>query len=152
MELESWRRSSHPTPTAQSLLSVSANPSAGFSIVSYTGTGSNATIGHGLASAPTLLIVKKRIQNGSDGARSWAVYSDASVLGNAKSLYLNATNNAFTATNFWNSTTPTSSVFSIGSGTSSQETNINGDAYIAYCFHNVDGYSKNRLIRWKWLG
>ena len=122
--------------------SVSANAAAGFSIVSYTGTGSNATIGHGLASAPTLLIVKKRIQNGSDGARSWAVYSNASVLGNAKSLYLNATNNAFVNTAFWNSTTPTSSVFSIGSGTGSQETNINGDPYIAYCFHNVDGYLK----------
>ena len=120
--------------------SVSANPSAGFSIVSYTGTGANATVGHGLSFVPTLLIVKKRASNGSDGVRSWAVYN--STLGNAQGLYLNATNAVFAAGNFWNSTTPTSSVFSIGSGTSSQETNINGDTYIAYAFHSVDSYSK----------
>ena len=120
--------------------SVSANASAGFSIVSYTGTGSNATIGHGLSVVPEMVIVKKRASNGSDGVRSWAVYN--STLGNAQGLYLNATNAVFAAGNFWNSTTPTSSVFSIGSGTSSQETNINGDTYIAYAFHSVESYSK----------
>ena len=112
---------------------VAANPNAGFSIVSYTGTGSAATIGHGLSSAPEMVIIKNR----DDGTESWNVFHDA--LGNTKVIYLNLTNASSTNANAWNSTSPTSSVFSVGtkSGTGGLT-----DDYIAYCFHSVDGYSK----------
>ena len=63
---------------------VSANTTAGFSIVSYTGTGSNATVGHGLGVAPKMIIVKKY-----DVTGSWGVYHHS--LGNSNHLYLQNT-------------------------------------------------------------
>ena len=114
--------------------SVSANTEAGFSIVSYTGTGSNATIGHGLSSAPEMVIVKRRDTSGTN----WAVYHTG--LTNASYyLWLNFTSAQAVGTNIWNSTDPTSSVFSVGT---SSNTNASSGTYIAYCFHSVEGYSK----------
>ena len=110
--------------------SVRANQSAGFSIVSYTGTGTAATIGHGLNAAPSLVIVKSRSATGD-----WPVYSSAIGAGNK--LYLNKTDASASSSN-WNSTTPTSSVFSVGS---SVETNLSSVTFIAYCFAPVAGYS-----------
>jgi len=111
--------------------SVRANASAGFSIVSYTGTGSAATVGHGLNVAPSMMLVKQR-----SGASSWAVYHAS--LGSTQYLELNTTIAAATATNRWNDTDPTSSVFSVSvSGT----TNNSGKDYISYCFAPVEGYS-----------
>ena len=112
---------------------VSANQDAGFSIVSYTGTGSNATIGHGLSSAPEMVVVKSRTNSGF----GWAVYNED--IGNTNALRLHDTSASFSATTYWNSTSPTSSVFSIGTSGNSNE---NGGNYIAYAFHSVDGYSK----------
>jgi hypothetical protein len=112
--------------------SVRANTAYGQSIVSYTGTGSAATIGHGLASAPTMIIVKNR-----NSTTHWSVYH--SSLGNTKFIDLNQTNASDTSTSVWNDTTPTSSVFSIG--TNSRVTG-SGNALIAYCFTSVTGYSK----------
>jgi len=113
---------------------VSANQKAGFSIVKYTGTGSNATVGHGLSSAPDMLIVKRITTDGTN----WAVYhtglTDASYY-----LWLNFTNAQAVGANIWNSTDPTSSVFSVGT---SSNTNSSAKDYIAYCFHEVEGYSK----------
>jgi len=110
---------------------VSANVAAGQSIVSYTGTGSNATVGHGLSSAPELVIVKRR-----DNAQDWAVFAQA--VGNTKSLFLNLTDAPHTGSGWWNDTNPTSSVFSVGT-----YNHVNyAEGYIAYCFHSVDGYSK----------
>ena len=110
--------------------SVRANPSAGFSIVSYTGTGTAGTIGHGLNAAPSLVIAKSRSATGR-----WAVYSSATGAGNK--LYLDGTDASAGSSN-WNNTAPTSSVFSVGS---SVETNTNAVTSVAYCFAPVEGYS-----------
>jgi hypothetical protein len=116
--------------------SVSANPTAGFSIVSYTGNGSSgATVGHGLSQAPNLLITKSR-----DEDRSWPVGSSAlsgSVWG--YHLYLDTGGAEVDVAAMFNDTAPSSSVFTLG-----DDTDINNDTYkmIAYCFHSVEGYSK----------
>lgn len=107
---------------------VSANQDAGFSIVKLT-TSSNGTIGHGLSAAPQLIITK--LLNSVSG---WNTYNE--TIGNTKFLHLNSTAAAATAANRWNSTSPTSSTFVLGSDFSS------GNPCIAYCFHSVDGYQK----------
>jgi hypothetical protein len=111
---------------------VSANPSAGFSIVSYTGNGSNATVGHGLGVAPKLIIVKDR-----EAAQNWAVYHGS--LGATKAVYLDTSAKNDTNSGYWNNTAPTSTVFSIGTNT---RTGGSTNDYIAYCFAEVEGYSK----------
>jgi len=113
---------------------VSVNQTAGFSIVKYTGTGSVATVGHGLGAVPSTIFVKSTV-GFSD---HWFVYHKSN--GNTGSIYLNL-NYAFagTGTNDWNSTTPTSSVFTIGTQSG---TNSNGATFIAYCFAEKTGYSK----------
>ena len=118
-------------PNVPSIAStVRANSTAGFSIVSWTGTGAGGTIGHGLNTAPEFLIVKNR-----DGAHQWPVYSK--VLGPGNKLQLQDTA-ASANTGHFNSLDPTSSVFSVGSTSSA---NANGDDIIAYCFAPVEGYS-----------
>jgi hypothetical protein len=112
---------------------VSANVDAGFSIVSFTGTGSNATVGHGLGVAPSMFIVKDR-----SSAGSWGVYHSG-LTSAAYYLILNQSAAQSNTSNFWNSTAPTSTVFSLGdNGT----INSTGDTYIAYCFAEVEGFSK----------
>jgi hypothetical protein len=86
---------------------VSANTTSGFSIVSYTGTGSNATIGHGLGSAPSVVICKQL-----NGTQQWINYHNS--IGATKYLHLNGTDAANTASTIWNDTEPTTSVFSVG--------------------------------------
>jgi hypothetical protein len=113
---------------------VQANTDAGFSIVTYTGTGSAATVGHGLGVAPAVLIVKNRTT-----AVDWAVYhkdlTDAGYV-----IALNTTDAQLdSGTNRWNDTDTTSSVFSVGSG---QQTNQNTNNMICYAFAEVQGYSK----------
>ena len=117
---------------------VSANANAGFSIVKWTGAGSNATIGHGLSAAPEMVIVKKL-----DAAQDWWVYHKDLNGGTNPAHYfirLNLNNaetlNASSGGSIWNSTAPTSTVFS--TGTTLQESSD----YIAYCFHSVSGFSK----------
>jgi len=110
--------------------SVRANPTAGFSIVSYTGTGANATVGHGLNAAPEFIIVKNR-----DGTQNWQIYHSA--LGATK--YFNFTTaSVYTNSNRWQDTEPTSSVFSIGNAPGLNTLN---NENIAYCFAPVEGYS-----------
>jgi hypothetical protein len=111
--------------------SVSANTTAGFSIVSYTGTGSSATVGHGLGTTPAMVIVKNRSE-----AFAWNCYHQS--LGATKYILLNATDASATGTT-WNDTAPTSSVFSIGS---TSGVNKNTNNLIAYCFAEKPGYSK----------
>jgi len=114
---------------------VAANVDAGFSIVSYTGTGSAATVGHGLSSAPDLIIGKKRSSTGR-----WLVYHSSNTSApETDYLTLETTEATTDNANIWNDTAPTSTVFSLGS-----DGNINssGATNIAYCFHSVDGYSK----------
>jgi len=112
---------------------VSANTTSGFSIVSYTGTNANATVGHGLGVAPKFIIVKSR----SDVA-SWHCYHSKLTDANYYIL-LNSTSAQASQTSIWQGTAPTSSVFSIGVNGS---TNANGSTYIAYCFAEVKGFSK----------
>ena len=111
---------------------VSANTTAGFSIVSFTGTGANATIGHGLGVAPNVVITKNR-----DNARNW-IYGGDNIAW-TKYMILNLTNASASANNAWNDTAPTSSVVSLGSST---VTNESSAEMIAYCFAEKKGYSK----------
>lgn len=126
------------TNTAGSITStVSANTSAGFSVVTWTGNGSaGATVGHGLGVALKMLIVKNRVQ-GTYG--NWNVWHTA--LTGSQYLTLNDTAGAGTNNNRWNGTIPTSTVFSLGAD-SFGNTNKSGDTYVAYCFSEVAGYSK----------
>ena len=112
---------------------MSANVDAGFSIVSYTGTGANATVGHGLSVAPEMVIVKRR-----SSAQDWAVWH-TDIGGGTKNLYLNKTDAVQTEAPMWNSTVPTSSVISLGTY---NHVNASSNTYISYAFHSVDGYSK----------
>ena len=107
---------------------VSANQDAGFSIVSYTVSGTSAhTTGHGLSKAPELVLWKSR-----DRAASWSVY--AKPIGNTKVLRLDTTAASATSGS-WNDTTPTNTLVTHGGY-------YNGDKIIYYAFHSVDGYSK----------
>ena len=114
--------------------SVSANTTAGFSIVSYTGTGSVATFGHGLGAKPNLMIQKKR-----SGAAAWTVYHDkVDANPSHKYLYLNSTAALADYADHFNDTEPTSSVFTLGTDSS-----VNGSSAtnIMYCFTEKKGYS-----------
>jgi len=111
---------------------VQANTKAGFSIITYTGNGSNATIGHGLTKAPELIWVKRR----SGSAQNWRVYHAS--LGATQRLTLNDNRAAETASTFQD-TTPSNTVIYIGN-----DSNINtsGADQLAYAWHGVEGYSK----------
>lgn len=114
---------------------VQANTEAGFSIVTYTGTGSNATVGHGLGAVPDMVIVKR-----INSADNWGVQL-ANALGSTNALRLNLTD-AYGGANgalWWNDTSPTSTTVSIGTRS---EVNTNTSNYIMYCFKNIQGYSK----------
>jgi hypothetical protein len=115
---------------------VKANTSKGFSIVSYEGTGgATDTIGHGLSSAPEMVIVKDR-----DAGNFWSVYH-VGVDATAPEDYLmrlNTTDARLNGSVYWNDTAPTSSVFTVGTSSALNDTHD----YIAYCFHSVTGYSK----------
>ena len=113
-----------------------ANTTAGFSIVDYTGTGAAGTMAHGLGAIPKAIFVKNR----DEGSVDWGVYHrNASADGNDSYLRLNTNAAPATAGTVWNDTTPTSSVFTIGSNS---KTNKDGVKYVAYCFAEIQGYSK----------
>ena len=116
---------------------VSANPSAGFSIIKYEGNGtSGATIGHGLGVKPDLILIKN-LDKASN--YHWSVYSNTSATGATGLLYLNLTDAFTTTSSRFNDTEPTTSVITLGNdGTVNQS----GDDHIAYCWHSVSGYSK----------
>ena len=111
---------------------VSVNTTAGFSIVKWTGSNANATIGHGLGEVPKTIIVKNLAT-----ATSWMVYHVTQ--GATKFLRLNETNAVATGSTPFNDTTPTSSVFSVGAN---GDTNGSSQEMIAYCFAQKTGYSK----------
>jgi len=113
---------------------VNANATAGFSIATYTGTGANATVGHGLSAAPDMILVKCR-----DAARSWKVYHSAGSSDPQTDYLVLDTNGALVDdATVWNDTAPTSTVFSLGSH---NDVNGSGDAFVAYCWAGVEGYS-----------
>jgi hypothetical protein len=130
-----WKANgSGSTNTAGSITStVSANTTSGFSVVTYTGTGSAATVGHGLGVAPSMIIYKSR-----NAAGSWVVGHVSIPTPWTTVCYLDSSSAASnTGTSAFNSTAPTSTVFSIGAGF-----NPNGQTMVAYCFAEVAGYSK----------
>jgi len=112
---------------------VSANTTSGFSIVSYSGSASNITVGHGLGVTPKMILIKNRTS-----AVDWTVYHES--LGNAKLVRLNTTTAEESTNQFSFGTSPTSSVFALGGGYSM--VNTSGANYIAYCFADVQGFSK----------
>ncbi len=112
---------------------TSANTTAGFSIVKYTGNGSaGATVGHGLGVAPKMIITKK-----TSSTSGWQVGHESIGWGNG--VYLNTTDATSSDSGAWNSVAPSSSVFTLGT---SSYTNTSGQTYIAYCFAEKQGYSK----------
>ena len=114
---------------------IQANATAGFSIVTYTGTGSNGTIAHGLGVAPEMIWVKCRSNSGD-----WAVYrTDMHAASAANNLRLHDSAAVYSAATMWNSTASTSTVFSVGTNSDS---NGSSRAYVAYCFASIKGYSK----------
>jgi len=110
----------------------SVNTDAGFSIISYTGTGSNGTIAHGLGAKPDMILIKNR-SNGQQWSSYW------SPLGATKYMRFATTNAVATASNRFANTEPTTSVFTVSTD---GEVNEDGLDLIAYCFTNIQGYSK----------
>ena len=114
---------------------VKANATAGFSIVTYTGTATNATVGHGLGVKPDSYWVKRR----TGGLGDWMVFHKD--IGNTKNLRLNTTDSTFTQATIWNNTDPTSSVVNIGTSSAVNGT-ASGSTYVMYCFSEVASFSK----------
>ena len=110
---------------------TSASTTSGFSIVQFTGTGANATVGHGLGVAPTVIITRPTSQSGT-----WRVFAE--FLGNTQYLTLNTGVAQATGSTMWNGS-PTSSVFTLGS---SSDTNGSGVTFTSYCFAGKTGFSK----------
>jgi len=110
----------------------SVSDTSGFSIVSYTGSGTSATVKHGLSTAPQIVIVKNR-----GDARPWTVGSTA--IGFDHILKLNEALAKENNDEMFGDTAPTSSVFTVNN---SVFTNSSGHNYIAYCFAEKKGYSK----------
>ena len=108
---------------------MSVNASAGFSVVTYTGNSTNSTVGHGLGVAPSMVILKSRANTSA-----WVTYHVS--VGNGAYLVLNGTGATTTDANAFNNTSPTSSVFTVG-------TSFNGlsGTYLAYCWTPIAGYS-----------
>ena len=115
--------------------SVSVNEEAGFSIVSYTGNGSNGqTVGHGLSKAPQWIMLKSRT-----AGSNWRVWQHKLASDGSKRMLLDA-QNASEDASFLNDTAPSSTVFTLGN--SDNAWNVNSGTYIAYCWHEVPGFSK----------
>ena len=115
---------------------ITAKTTAGFSIVLYTGTGSNGTIAHGLSSAPTVIFIKDR-----SIASNWLAYVDASNATKGR-YFMNLNTNGAEfdngASGYFQGTAPSSTVISLNDSSY----NTSGNNYLAYCWHDVVGYSK----------
>ena len=125
------------TNTAGSITStVSANQTAGFSVVTYTGNGSSgATVGHGLGVAPAFIIIKDR--TAARTGDQWPTYH-VSIGATGGLVYLNSSGAGIATSVVWNNTSPSSSVFTLGNWGG---INYSGDAFVAYCFAAIPGYS-----------
>ena len=110
----------------------------GFDIVTYTGNGSNRTISHSVGAVPHFMIVKARTTAGTD--QGWAVYHrNLTSAAYYKRLDGDPAGSQTSDATVWNSTAPTSSVFSVGT---SALTNTNNDTYVAYLWSEIAGFSK----------
>jgi hypothetical protein len=119
---------------------VSANPSAGFSIVTWTAPSSSQTnsVGHGLGVAPSFVICKSR--SGGAGGLNWSSYHVS--LGKDKYINLESAGTAQTVSNYWGANGMTSTTIGLPTGSSSTGYNNNTGNMVAYCFAEVEGYSK----------
>jgi len=111
---------------------TSANTTSGFSISKYTGTGSEATVGHGLGVTPKIVFFKRL-----DSSANWVVQTP--LLGNRVQLVLNDTSAENTDSRLGASDNWSNSVFTVGTY---GDMNGSGGTYIAYCFAEKKGYSK----------
>jgi hypothetical protein len=143
-----WKAGGATTVNTSGTISsnVSVNATAGFSVVTYTGNGTEAsnTVGHGLGVAPAFYFIKNR-----SSATDWPVYHKSLPSfdgGNypTNSLRLNTTGSLASTLGLWSA--PTSTTFNIGDGQLSAGNrplvNTNGSNYVAYCWAEVEGYSK----------
>ena len=110
----------------------SVNTDAGFSIITFTGTGNAGSVAHGLGAIPKFLVVKSR-----SNVNGWIVYHVS--LGAGKGISLNLVDAAFSTGSRWNSTEPTSTVFSLGTAA---DVNRSGGTHVCYAFAEKQGYSK----------
>jgi hypothetical protein len=119
--------------TAGSITStVSVNTTAGFSIVTWTFSAANSTVGHGLGVAPKMIIAKDK----TSGASNWVVWHSALSASSGEYLVLNGTNATGTLSTIWGGVNPTSTTFGQGSGVG-----VPTNTCVAYCFAQVAGYS-----------
>ena len=116
---------------------ISANPEAGFSIVSYTGGGNGSTMGHGLGKVPAWILVKKRDSDSPGNARGWAVYHQS--LAADKALRLNSTGSELSEANFFREDLMSTTVFGVNGD---YDTGYSGDDYMAYVWAEIPGFSK----------
>ena len=114
-------------------LYTSANTSSGVSVMTWNGTGSNGTIGHGLGKVPKMLLIKR-----TDGTQAWMVYHVGAGNNSEGQLTTGAFSGSSTA---WQTTDPTSSVFYV-SGSTGDSVNASGYAYVGYAFADVKGCTK----------
>ena len=114
---------------------VSANTTSGFSIVSYTGTANaNETVGHGLNSTPDIVLIKNR-----DRATDWPVINPRRTSTvDTNMTYFNTTSIETDHNNIMGDNLPNATTFGIDDDTS---VNVNGENFIAYCWHSVKGFS-----------
>jgi hypothetical protein len=133
--ISAWKAgltASRQTNTDGSITStVSRNVTSGFAIVTATGTAANATVGHGLGSVPKQITSKARAS-----VTEWPVYHGS--LANTEYMVLNTTAAKATGATYWNSTTPSSTVFSLGSSTNTNNTG----GMVFYVHAEIPGYSK----------
>jgi len=112
-----------------------ANTTAGFSIVTYSGTGTQGhTVAHGLGVAPEVIFLKAR-----NKSQNWRVFHHKTASDGTKRLILDQTNAQEDAA-FLNDTAPSSTVFTLGA--SDDAWNASDGTYVAYCFAPIQGYSK----------
>ncbi len=113
---------------------TSVNSTADFSISTYTGTGSTATVGHGLSGTPDVVLVKSTNDN-----TDWRMYHKDIPSANTRAIKLNDVDYWNTDNSWWNNTSPTSTLVTLGS---SSTVNQSGNLYVMYCWKSVNGFSK----------
>jgi hypothetical protein len=134
---QNWNNTGLYAVTSQAVWYSFRRAPSFFDQVLYTGNSTPTARTHNLATVPELYIVKRRAGSETGGIVGyWLVY--AAPLGNTKALILNTTDNS-QGTSVWNNTTPTSSVFTVGTG---NQTNGSGSTYVAYLFATCAGVSK----------
>jgi hypothetical protein len=129
-----WKgATSNTTNTSGTITSnIRANPTAGFSVVTYTGNGGTSdTIGHGLGVTPSMIIIKVR----SNAIRNWHVYHAS--LGSTRKMFLNLTDADTIENGNFGGLSPTATTFGVGYA----GTNGSAETYVAYCFAPIAGYS-----------